>query len=31
MYDENAVNPVQEGVVESEDDFDEALLDEIDG
>lgn len=31
MYDENAVNPVQEGVVESEDDFDEALLEEIDG
>lgn len=31
MYDENAVNPMQEGVVESEDDFDEAMLDEIDG
>ena len=30
MYDENQVNPVQEGVVESEDDFDESLLDEID-
>ncbi len=31
MYDENAINPVQEGEVSAEDDFDEALLDEIDG
>lgn len=31
MYDENAINPVAEGEVEAEDDFDEALLDEIDG
>ena len=31
MYDENAINPVEEGEVEAEDNFDDALLDEIDG
>ncbi len=31
MYDENEVNPMAEGEVEAEDDFDEALLEEIDG
>lgn len=31
MYGENKVNPVAEGEVESDDDFDESLLDEIDG
>lgn len=31
MYDENKVKPMAEGEVESEDNFDESLLDEIDG
>lgn len=31
MHMDNTANPVQEGVVESEDDFDESMLDEIDG
>lgn len=31
MYDENAINPVEEGEVEAEDNFDAALLEEIDG
>ncbi len=31
MYGENKVNPIAEGEVESSDDFDESLLDEIDG
>lgn len=31
MYDENKVNPIQEGEVTDTDDFDDELLDEIDG
>lgn len=31
MYGENKVNPVQDGEVQSDDGFDESLLDEIDG
>lgn len=31
MYEENKINPVEEGVVENTDDIDESLLDEIDG
>lgn len=31
MHMDNSINPVQEGVVESEDNFDESLLEEIDG
>lgn len=31
MYGENKVNPIAEGEVKSNDDFDESLLDEIDG
>lgn len=31
MYDENQINPTAEGEVSAEDDFDESLLDEIDG
>ncbi|WP_281710104.1 MlaA family lipoprotein [Anaerobiospirillum succiniciproducens] len=31
MYDENKVNPIQEGEVTDTDDFDDVLLDEIDG
>lgn len=31
MYDENKVNPVAEGEIQSDDGFDESLLDEIDG
>lgn len=31
MYGENKVNPIAEGEVESSDDFDDSLLDEIDG
>ena len=31
MYDENKVNPIQEGEVTDTDDFDDEFLDEIDG